>query len=91
MGATAADRRDPAKLAGLGLLEPFDDLVDHRQGAWAVIPLVGRRLEGLTDHKAAALTQATLPVLFAAWGGLTAAAVPMRPTSSSLLARTAGR
>ena len=59
----------PGELAALGLLEPFEDLLDHRRTAWAVIPLVGRRLAPLTDLEATALAQAGLPELFAAWGG----------------------
>ena len=59
----------PGELAALGLLEPFEDLTDHWILAFAVIPLLGGRLEALSAAEAAALAEACLPVLFRAWGG----------------------
>ncbi|MGI5507179.1 tetratricopeptide repeat protein [Lentzea sp. CA-135723] len=57
----------PARLSGLGLLEPHNDLAEPEQTAVAVSPLATGRIAPLTLVEQAALAQATVEVLLAAW------------------------
>ena len=54
----------------LGLLEPFEDLVEHRHSALAVIPLLGRRLQALVGSRGAQpWARSPCLALFRTWGG----------------------
>ena len=70
----AAIGGDPARLEDLGLLDPYDDPVDHRTPARAVNALAAARLAPLTEAEQAAIAGLALPALVTAWGGLDAEA-----------------
>jgi tetratricopeptide (TPR) repeat protein len=61
-----------ARLRGLGLLDPYQDLYDATRLALAVNPLAAGRLEPLTAEEQPALAKVTVTPLFTAWGGTTA-------------------
>ena len=65
-----------ARLRGLGLLEPYQDLHDPARLALAADPLAAGRVEPLSAGEQAALAAVSIGPLFAAWGG--AAAGPGR-------------
>ena len=59
----------PARLRGLGLLEPYPDLYDPARLALAVNPLAAGRLPPLTPSEQAALAAVSVSALLTAWGG----------------------
>nr|WP_294505141.1 CHAT domain-containing protein [uncultured Rhodopila sp.] len=70
-------------LSDLGLLEPFEDVVDHAVTALAVNGLPAGRLPPLTEAEQADLAVIALPALFAAWGGVSGS--KSRPYSTDIL------
>ena len=56
-------------LRGLGLLEPYEDVVDPHTVALALNTLVRKCLEPLPEAQTRAALGSTLPLLFEAWGG----------------------
>jgi tetratricopeptide (TPR) repeat protein len=62
----------PARLRGLGLLDPYPDPADPRRVAVAASLLAAGRLPPLTDAERVILARIAAPVLFTAWGGAAA-------------------
>jgi CHAT domain/AAA ATPase domain len=60
---------DLDSLAALGLIDPFEDLFDHRIPALAVNALAEPRLAPVTDDERGAIAGLLLPGLFEDWGG----------------------
>lgn len=60
---------DLDRLTGLGLIDPFEDLFDHRVPALAVNALAEPRLAPLTDKERSAIAGLLLTGLFRDWGG----------------------
>ncbi len=61
----------PARLRGLGLLDPYQDLYDPTCTALAANPLAAGRLTPLTPDEQTALAEVSVAALLAAWGGPT--------------------
>jgi tetratricopeptide (TPR) repeat protein len=59
----------PARLCGLGLLDPYPDLYTPGRTALAASPLAAGRLEPVSPAEQAELAAICAPVLLAAWGG----------------------
>ena len=59
-----------ARLRGLGLLDPYQDLYDPARPALAANPLASGRIEPLSTSEQAALAAVVVGPLFAAWGGV---------------------
>ena len=57
------------RLRGLGLLDVFDDVVDHQRQAVAVNQLAAGRLTPLSDAEQTAVVTVAAGPLFEAWGG----------------------
>jgi len=58
-----------ARLRGLGLLDPYQDLYDPARPALAANPLATGRVDPLSTTEQAALAAVAVDPLFAAWGG----------------------
>ena len=58
-----------ARLRGLGLLDPYQDLYDPARPALAANPLAAGRIEPLSTGEQAALAGVSAGPLFTAWGG----------------------
>ncbi len=78
---TAKESASQARLRDLGLIEPFEDLVDASNPAFAVNALAAGRLMPLSDIEQQDVAQSVTQALLGAWGGQDG---DMRPYSCDL-------